>query len=194
MVKQKRVILFLLLLINEVSSGQSTAEDDTAGTARTINYYFSRIGPNAPVYNGSAYPGYGQKIIGSPFFGSDRLESGTLFYDGVVYPGIEMAYDVAADCIIIKDRLNDNLLIRLVNEKIGYFIIHDHFFINSNDGASNGFFDRVYDGKHVVWVKRRKQIEDKPLDEKEKSAFIEYNYYYIKKETQFVPVNVYQAC
>jgi hypothetical protein len=190
----KKPIAFLtLLLIAEVSLGQSFDKDDSARIYRTINYYYNGIAQNAPIFNGSTYVGYGQKIIGTPFFGSDVLKKGTIFYEGVLYQNIEMAYDVAGDCIVIKDHLNDNLLIQLVNQKIGYFIINDHFFVNSdgtgNDQASNGFFDRIYDGKHIVWVKRRKQIEDKPLDEKEKSTFVDYNTYYIKNENQFVAVN-----
>lgn len=172
---------------------QTPAQIDSAGIGRTVGLFLKSVGENAPIYNGAAYAGYEKGIIGSPFFESDHLSNGTVFYAGVRYDNVQIAYDLVSDCLILKDFQNENLQIILVTEKIDSFIVNDHVFVNGNgsgkEGNKTGFLERVYNGAHTVLIKRRKQVEARPLEEKDKSIFAEYDYYLVMQQSAFTPVS-----
>ena len=59
-----------------------------------ISLYSKTLQANTHLYNGAEYidhPG----VMGSPFWKATTLQVGSIFYDGVLYPDIPLAYDIS---------------------------------------------------------------------------------------------------
>lgn len=178
------------------SMAQSTAADTAwyrLSIENTRAQYFKSLKENAPFYTGSEEVGYGQNMMGHPFFESDSLQKGSIYYDGTLYENIPILYDLVSDEVILKDYRN-NYFIRLSSVKIRYFTLLTHTFIrpepdsNAATFQDNGFYDRIYDGKTKIFVKRRKQINYTVTSEKTIYRYDQYNLYLIKKEDAYFKV------
>lgn len=105
-----------------------------------------------------------------------------------------MLYDILNDEIMIN-KYNQNYFIRLANEKVAYFSILTHTFIRIVPDSTSkilpgmGFYDRVYNGKTEVLVKRKKIIkEDPPSGNELVSKFVQHNSYFVKMHNAYFQV------
>jgi hypothetical protein len=148
---------------------------------------------NSRVYNGPAFSGYFHRINGHPFFESPNLENGSVLYDGILYPDINLAYDIVQDQVII-DYYNQQFNIQLIPEKIREFSIGRHHFVRiladsvNSSGLTTGFYERVYRNAATVLVKRTKQIHY-PQRTDDSTRFIQYDSYFVRMADVYHAVN-----
>jgi hypothetical protein len=154
--------------------------------------YFSQIGENAQLYNGSEYIRNGQIAKGFPFFESDSILNGQLSYQGIRYIELKLQYDLVSDQLITYNYAH-NALISLSKEKIDSFVIDSHFFIRipeSKESANlkgDGYYERLTHTETAVYAKREKKLVV-PSGEGD-AKYVQYNTYYIKMNNRFYPVD-----
>ncbi len=155
--------------------------------------YSKNIGANAGIYQGMAYDHYWNKVLGSPFFLNERLVPGIILYDGAWYENVPLAYDLLKGVVVTRSFSND-ADISLVGERVNFFSIDGHEFIrlvkdsNQTSLPNSGFYERLYMGKASVFEKREKKIKQSLKAEDNITGFVEYDEYYIQKDSRFYRV------
>lgn len=75
-------------------------------------------------------------VSGTPFWRTDTLQEGSIYYDGIFYPNIFLAYDAVKEEVAIKNQ--QRLSIKLLTEKINSFTLSNQLFVNiTSDSANN---------------------------------------------------------
>jgi hypothetical protein len=176
---------------------QAARPDNTSvNTAlqNTIDFYYASIGENAHLYIGSEHTGYNTSVTGHPYLDTTEMQIGSIFCSGILYKNIPLLYDIANDEIIIN-KYKQSYLISLPHEKIGFFSIRaDTFVMVMPDTAARnlpaaGFYNRIYNGKTLVLVKRKKILnEDPPANGASKFHYVQRNTYFVKKEKTYFRV------
>jgi hypothetical protein len=183
--------------ISILSSNTLRAQDSTSSqlsTSNAIAFYNKFIGEDAHLYNGSEHTLYDFRIKGHPYFESNLLQSGFVNYDSILYQHINMAYDIVRD-ELTTNRYNQNFRITLVNEKIAYFSILNHYFVRIIQDSINksiittGFYDQLYNGKLKLFAKRPKKIIEKvTAEEGDQLWFEEHDGYFILRNNKYFSV------
>ncbi|ULQ50738.1 hypothetical protein [Flavihumibacter fluvii] len=195
----KRGLLFIIslpLFCNKITA-QAPAVDSAfyqQAVSNTIIVYQQLIGDQARIFNGIQYSGYPFSFAkGHPYFDSDVFSNGTIVYDNVLYPNVQLLYDELSDAIIIHLSMHK---VQLSSERIAGFSLFDKKFIRiTKDTASSspiskeGFYQLVYEGNVTVLKREVKTV----LDELSSSEgilryIIPKQYYFIKKQNGYYPV------
>ncbi len=196
---KKLYFLFICLFLNSILFNHVTAQqlNDTAFYKQSISnilaLYKSEISENLHLYNGTEYAAEGHGAKGFPYFESDSLLTGNIYYDGQLYQNINMHYDLVTDEVIIND-YTQNFPIMLVSEKINYFSVLNHLFINiitDNNEASfmkTGFYDEILSGKISLLAKREKQLQLSANAADNDAKYSQYNYYFIEINNTLKPI------
>ncbi|HLY68448.1 MAG TPA: hypothetical protein VKR53_01895 [Puia sp.] len=150
----------ILFLVTGNTTAQLTHEDSAfyrSALSEAIDAYQQAIGDQAGIYNGTLYAGYSFQFRGdSPYFNGGKPDTGSIYYDSVLYAGVPLYYDDLSQLVIIDD---DGYKIQLNNERLDEFSIGAHHFIqlgrkaNNKDGLDPGFYELIYPGGIKV-VKR----------------------------------------
>ncbi len=199
MVRSVAFFCFVLVqcFIQKVSYCQETAVSADEGKAlkNARSVYERSLGEQSGIYRGPGYIGYPYPTTnGHPFFETPDQTIGTIYYDGMLYKDIPIWYDLVKDQVIVlhTDGLSK---ISLHNEKIDYFSLYNHLFIHIKKDTSNtsflsaGFYDRVYQGKTEVLVKRSKgSLKDATTQGIFIKILKQKNDFYIKKGEKYYPV------
>jgi hypothetical protein len=125
------------------------------------------------------------------FYLENKFYLGNILYDGELYSGVEMKYDLYEDNIIIKVIGESKyLFISLIPELIEEFSIKKHKFIritNNTAGLENGFFELIYKSKETTCLKKIVKKAYKVYEESALSyKFLSKNYYTVlKNENNF---------
>lgn len=133
-----------------------------------------------PLYNGAEYTGFYHGVNGHPFYKTDSLLEADIFYDDILYRGIKIGFNLADNEVYIKEP-RQGYAIRLVNDKIGYFIIDGHRFIKIPEAGGYRFYEVIYKNGVKVYVQRNKLLRQafRPEDP---MKFVEYVTYYVAKK------------
>ncbi len=143
---------------------QTTSSNKSSAYDNIKEYYQNEIGDKSHLYNGREYAKYKSGIQGTQFFISPEMQSSAIFYDGTLYEDVPLLFDLVRQEVVIN-RYDENTRIKLLNEKIKYFIISGHRFENiianeeNTKDISSGFFDIIFSGKASVLVSRIKKVE-----------------------------------
>jgi hypothetical protein len=147
------------LLLHSGVTGQLTRDSAVLqAETRAIAVYHTYMGDQAPVYNGIMDLSYVPDLQGSPYFHSNELVKGAVFYDGIQYSDISMRYDLVRDQLIIGGRTG-NLTI-LFRDKVEEFSLYGHLFKRISQGDLQGFYDLLCSGKVQILARRTKKIEE----------------------------------
>jgi hypothetical protein len=127
-----------------------------------LNIYDSRK-DSLSLYNGRQFYGYSLSIEGSAFFQANEWGHGSVLYDGAWYRNVELMYDLYRDELIARHPVG--IPIVLFRERVQEFILTGKVFVylekDKNNVVSNGFYQRVTDGKATVYAKRVRKLEEK---------------------------------
>jgi hypothetical protein len=196
-----RLTVFLIALLFLSGSAplafSQSAPADSALLQQSIqqvsNRYRTEMHLHSHLYNGSEYVDYDNYIDGHQYFESDELEDGVVHYDGALYQGVPLLYDVRLDQVITEN-LAGPLRIRLVSEKVRYFTLLNHTFVRivadstQQGGVRTGFYDQLYDGNVQVLAKRVKLIHEQVSSGRVEKHFYGRDRHFIRKAGQFYPV------
>lgn len=158
---------------------QAPARGDTA---KPVELFYKSVNENSHLFNGTEYIMYDQHIKGNPYF-LDEMSPGSIFYDGTLYTNVPMLYEVAKGNVVVR-QYNNGLLINLINERVDSFSVNNHTFLHitpdsGNTVITNGFYDRIYNGKIALFVKRQKILYEDPSTY-ERSFRLTDRYYLLK--------------
>ncbi len=193
----RQFYLFLALLLGDVlffsaAQSQPLLPDsifEKQVTVNLIDIYKKEIGQNLRLYNGREYVRNGQKAKGYPFFESDNPVLGSVYYDGKLYTGLELLYDLAYDEVIINNYSN-SAEIALITEKLSYFSVLTHVFVRIIPAKENdplmkpGYYERLLDGKISVFARREKKLEAS-LKAEDEAKYVQYNDYFLQMHDTF---------
>jgi len=161
-------------------------------TDSVIKNYYSTVGENMQLYNGSEYAGSFSSSIGHPYFETDRLQKGTIMYDAVLYRDIPLSYDLVRDELIISN-YTQHFNLKLVPEKVVYFSMLNHVFVRIEPDSlqvgsvASGFYELLYNGSLMVLAKRIKRLQSGAAEDKPR--FVQYDHYYVRQASIFKEID-----
>jgi hypothetical protein len=184
----------LLILWQGVALGQQ-AKPDTLFLAAASQYqqslYDASIRGQSRLYNGTEYHDYLSQDEEHPYFNVDDWQYGYVYYDDVRYDSVAMFYDLSRDQVITEHLLT-GAKIELIAKKITSFEINGHVFErlyrDSSHVIAEGFYERLYNGRTKVYVKRTKNLSSRASGNELIYTFEEHNRVYLLKDNHYYPV------
>jgi hypothetical protein len=184
--KQLAFLLLACFFLHDVRS-QATRDSLYYGnTEKIIGLYYMALGEQAPIYNGTEYIEYAFTLEeGHPFFKSSAFTNGDIYFDGMLFLGVPMLYDLIKDQVVIRN-FHNLYKINLPADKIQQFILSEHVFVrivrNNFNGMNTGFYEQLYKGKIGLFAKREKEIVEKRGTQQIDNVVISTNAYYVMKK------------
>ena len=195
-----RTTLSIILAFTFVNAfGQSVTADTTFfsnNPESPLAFYETVIGSESHLFNGSEYITNHHFFVsstGHPFFKSDNLTEGSVFYDGALYTNVPLLYDILRDQVVI-DPPGSTFRVKLISEKIKYFKLRNHSFIrlvksdSANSSLPTGFYELLVDNKIKVLAKRTKNQRKETTLAGLKGYYWSTDSYYIEKNNTYYPV------
>ena len=179
------ILLAILFPITKTAAQTSSIQSVADSFINAKAFFQNEIKEDAHLYTGKEFIKYSVNIKGHPFFETDQMQTGTIFYDGTLYENVPLLFDIVSKQVIIN-RYHDNLKIKLLNQKIKYFTLAGHRFENifsaegRDESITNTFYDIMYNGKGSVLVKRIKHIKNS-LKAEDPASFAEEDELYVRK-------------
>jgi hypothetical protein len=198
--RSKRLLSRLFIAIGLLYMLQTNAQSppDSAfqytSLTQAVEVYTNSNAARDRLYNGPLYSGYDHHPKGHPFFMSDTLLTGSVLYDGVLFPFVRLSYDLTKDVVVMKNEQKD-LNFQLLPEKIQYFTVAQHRFLylasDSSDVGlpASGFYEVLYQGKTIAIVRHEKTIQVTGKAEENLSNYRQYDYYYLEVGARFYAVH-----
>jgi hypothetical protein len=184
---KKAALAILLIIYSILNYGQAPLQDSALqeqATNNVIVLYKNAMKENLRLYNGREYLYSGHNAKGFPYFKSNDILNGTVMYDENIYTNVPMYYDLVNDELVIRD-YTQNFPIKLLTEKIKYFVIDGNKFINSatdtafTAGLAKGFYEELYHNKVLVFAKKQKIVRQKTSSEGSEFSYKEFDTYFI---------------
>ena len=195
-------LCFLSVLTAGKLFGQAAPVDSSAVQSTlqqtTANFYIA-IGQQSRLYSGHEYLPYERTIKGNALYPLDAetWASGEVTYDGLLYKGVPMMYDIYKDALVVL-LYNHFSMYTLLNERVHDFTFSGHHFVrvvadsltNDKSGISTGFYDQLYGGKVEVLAKRIKTIQNSTnIAISLETYFIAKTEYYVRKGNTYYSVS-----
>lgn len=194
MKKNRRGVIFLAFLLLSVQgysqvNGQYPATeiasaDTIKDIATIVASYANKAGAQAELYYGVEHTGYSPRIEGIAYYLSADWQKGTVIYNGILYTGISMKYDMVADELIVLHP-NNYFGLAIVSERVSAFTIGNSSFVyvpkNNRYALKPGFYETLVSGELTLLAKRTKKIDEKIFNNEVQKKFIEdFEFYLIK--------------
>jgi hypothetical protein len=147
-------------------------------------FFQNEIKEDVHLYTGKEFIKYSVNIRGHPFFETDQMQNGTIFYDGTLYENVPLLYDIVSQEIVIN-RYNSDERMKLLNEKIKYFTFDGYRFENifsvegKDENVSSTIYEIMSEGRAGVLAKRIKRIKN-GLKAEDPTSFVEEDELYIR--------------
>jgi hypothetical protein len=161
---------FLSIVICENVLAQAVQTDSSSrqfAFNNAVTLLQASLGKQSPLYNGPEYYFYDPLIKGNAYFLEvNAFTPGSVFYDGALFSGVPMLYDLYSDNVVSL-LYNHFSKFYLLKTKVKSFDFLDHHFVNINAdtiinnsaGIKSGYYDQLYNGKLEILVKRSKDIQ-----------------------------------
>lgn len=130
---------------------------------KAINHYRQFEGDQSRLFNGKLYRDYTIPLSeGHPYFHTDQFETGTIWYDGMVFENIPVLYNIVSE-EVITPHFNKVQWISLRNEKVSAFTFGRHHIVkiiadSTSPDITTGFYQQLYAGKTSAVKKRSKFV------------------------------------
>jgi hypothetical protein len=190
------VTMGILCLVVSTRAVAQTAPADSSSQQHALNntlsLFYSSVGKQSPLYNGSEYYFYDPIIKGNAYYDDvNAFTPGSVNYDNIVFKGVPMLYDVYADQIVVL-LYNHFTKITLVKDKVNSFDFLDHHFIRidtvtylNNPVINPGYYDELYNGHVQVLAKSSKNIQGSSGSQTSESYFNAEKGYFIRKNNLY---------
>lgn len=97
----KNIFYMLCLLCGWQVSAQELAVSESLPVDGKEGRYMEKAGNQALIYAGELEPLYLNRLEGHPYLDTKDYRKGTLAFDGIVYPGVEMRLNVYLEKLIV---------------------------------------------------------------------------------------------
>jgi hypothetical protein len=195
------ILCFCGALSTEKSYGQTIQSDSVSlqnSLNQTVANFYIAIDQQSRLYNGPEYLPYDRTIKGNALYPLDAQTwaLGEVNYDGVVYKGIPMMYDIYKDKVVML-LYNHFSSYTLLDERVHDFSFSGRHFVRVNadsladdkSGISTGFYEQLYAGKLEVLAKRIKNIQNSTNTTASiETYFTVKNEYYLRKGNTYYRV------
>ena len=186
-----RVFLHLLMaLVSFAASGQAIdslpAPPYGQALASALRMYDSVNVWSQHLYNGPSYFVYDAKSEDHPFFESRDWVRGSVNYNGQLYDGVMLKYDIVKDQLIMRHYEGEGH-ISLQKDRVSFFALGKHQFYRYESGKGVGkdmkatFYQMLYAGKTRVLARRAKERLTKIENMRVIAQFFEKDHYYLLK-------------
>jgi hypothetical protein len=178
------ILLAIIFPFNKTVAQTSATQSEPDSFIHAKAFFRDKIKEDAHLYTGKEFIKYSVNIKGHPYFETDQMQNGTIFYDGTLYENIPLQYDITGQSVVIN-RFNTDERILLLDEKIKYFTFDGHRFENifsvegKDENITNTFYDVMFNGKASVLVKRIKHIKN-GLHPEDPASFVEEDELYVR--------------
>lgn len=185
-----------LLISTRIFSQNALADTSVENNSldNALKLYHQFLTPETNLYNGREYAYnvyYPSRFNdGNPFFISNIFDTGVVFYNNILFRNVRMLYDEVKGELLVSDPARI-YLIKLITEKIGWFTIYGHTFLNLNTDAikntslRRGFYDVLYSGNTSLYNKVSKKIEEIYGTKEVTYKVVESNEYFIYKDGNY---------
>jgi hypothetical protein len=191
--RQRGLYLLVAVFLTEFGYCQSKPDTSSVAYNDAKEFYFKSLGPELSLYNGIFYRGYNRypNDEGQPYFGTDELAEGSVFYDGTLYENVEMLYDLLEDKLII-DHKYGAVRLELITKKIRYFTLNKHRFVyltaETKSSPPSGLYELLYNGNYKVYARWKKKKISVANAHDLQTRYEEHYQFYIYKDEVFIPV------
>jgi len=145
------------------------------------NYISSNVGN---VISGKNYDLKYLNTINSQFYKNSYPSEGSLLYDGVYFPLIEIQYDLFSQkVIVLLESKRNNRYVSIDTEKVIEFSIGNVFFerVINDSILQQGIYELAFNGSNSeVLIKRIKKRKEKTIGEKIMYVFAQQDLYFVK--------------
>lgn len=185
------LLITLLLVCNLEASSQATNKLQIP--TELNEFYNKNMEHSADIFSGPQYIPQNYLKKGSPFFLSDSLTKGWIFYDKILYRDVQLQWDILQN-YVITGALGGYSKIILRNELIDSFQFAGHLVRympqdKTHNLLNDGFYDILYDGNTQVIVKRLRQTHSNLDELKVRFDFLDRDRVYVKKNDLYYLVS-----
>lgn len=189
----KTIFYMLCLLCGWQVSAQELAVSESLPMDGKEGRYVEKAANQALIYAGELEPLYLNRLEGHPYLDTKDYRKGTLAFDGVVYPGVEMRLNVYLEKLIVlsPDR---RLHVIVPSDRIRFVHLPDYdlYYMEpagQKERFSKGFYARLRAGKFSLWKRSTKGLERRMEGLTMTDRFAEKTSYYICRDGVFYPVS-----
>jgi hypothetical protein len=178
------ILLSILFPLKKTAAQTSAIQIEPDSFINAKTFFQNEIKEDAHLYTGKEFIKYSVNIKGHPFFETDQMQNGTVFYDGTLYENVPLLYDIVSQEIVIN-RYNNDERMKLLNEKIKYFTFDGYRFENifsvegKDENVSSTIYEIMSEGRAGVLAKRIKRIKN-GLKAEDPTSFVEEDELYIR--------------
>lgn len=200
MILKVNIALFLLILLscNDLLGQMINVDSFFIRTSKekAINMYFDYMDDQLSVFNGWEYKDYDRFIEGDQFFLTNEAVEGSVTYDGVTYPNLQIRYDIANDVVVLRHPSQSGYIsdVQIPGNRISSFSILEHDFIRiesdsiTDTNLSSGFYDLIHDSEYKVLAKRIKSLVESAGISNVEKEFIYKERFYVFKDGEYYPI------
>ncbi|MBZ4036262.1 hypothetical protein K6T82_15925 [Flavobacterium sp. 17A] len=192
--KQHILILIFGLFLNICNLYSQNIKEESI-----YNFFDNAVGvENLGVNNGYAYKDIYTTIDNnSMYYVSNNFTKGSVNYDGQIYYDVNLKYNTYKDELILSPRAESKYsTISLIQDKTSAFTLNGKNFVYLNKKLSplseltTGYYEitALRDGFNF-YIKHSKKLENKTVDNKVYSNFIDNNSYFIFYKNSFYNSN-----
>jgi hypothetical protein len=185
----------LCLVINARVTAQTAPVDSSSqqnALNNTLSLFYSSIGKQSPLYNGTEYYLYDPIIKGNAYYSDiNAFTPGSVNYNNMVFKNVPMLYDIYADQLVVL-LYNHFTKVTLVKDKVSSFDFLDHHFVRidtvtflNNPVIAPGYYDELYNGHLQVLAKSSKNIQGSSGSQTSESYFNAQKDYFIRKNNLY---------
>jgi hypothetical protein len=179
---------------DSISPVSITPAPDPAYTD-ALRQYHAYLSPETGLYRGTQYVKYSDRLKeGHPYFEENRMQNGTVLYNGILYSDLFLLFDLVKGLLVINDPYNTHT-ISLISEQVDRFTIGQHVFLRLRDSLNpsapaNGFYEQLYSGRSLLLKKEEKAMrkDESVVDGVQWSVTSEVHYY-LRKGTVYYAVD-----
>jgi hypothetical protein len=154
-------------------------------------WYSHKQGKALQIFNGPEYIPVDRRIQGHPFFEYPSYQMGWIKYEGEIYIGIEMGYDIYREelAVVHYDENSKFSPIRLNAENVDGFSFKAHRFIrlekdDNPNLARTGFYEVLHEGSLNVFAISTKKVQPSN-DGPSRYQFVAKSVIYVFKDKEF---------
>jgi len=160
-----------------------------------FSWFDQRIGiANLPLLNGPEYYIPFKGFSSHPFYGESAPAAGWVEYDGDLYAGVQLLYDIFSDELVLKYLRQDGLIsmIQLDKARVSAFEVRGHHFehrnvTNASARLSPGFYDILFKGDRFEFAVKR--VKETKLESVDVVNFDQADRFYLVQNDQWSPIS-----
>jgi len=190
------LLFFLATRVNAQDLPLDSSVREEAKQAAIARYHSDR-GIASAIFNGIQHFGYAASIQGHAYQGTDEWQKGSVVYEGILYTGLLLKYDLIADQLLVQHP--SGFGVALFSPRVQSFQMQDQEFIYLPQDSLRsfmpaGFYRWLAKGKLSILERSSKWIDEyedglkmskRILESDQFFALKDGLYYPIKKKTDF---------